>query len=308
MHLNAEASNASHTLTDEQCKEMSDFILSDNFKPILSALDGDQSRVEEREIVTKLEEEMVRLRAEEGKLYVMGWMGGVEEDDVTPMPDLPVNPQTLVEMQRMRNEDPVVDTEDWPNSRISSHIKLLMKMAEHHSRYMHNTQWQLNTLNSIASRTKNDSGGGPTKEDMIAKYPWLAECGDHVWTVPNRNPKSILHLSRGGGGDDRSHREHREQRDKAFVKIKPYWCSKSKGGRGLTFSKMPIAVKIALVDDMAWGPCFWSAHITTVRSESKISSDRCNSKKRVCALPWFVVVLFAVTNTQTHLSHPHLCN
>jgi hypothetical protein len=82
-------------------------------------------------------------------------------------------------------------------------------------------------------------------------------------------------------GDDTTQLGHRKQRNAGFKPLEAHWHSVARGGQDMTFARMPSHVKVQLVETMAEAPACWPAHITISRAESKISSDRCNAKKRV---------------------------
>ena len=73
----------------------------------------------------------------------------------------------------------------------------------------------------------------------------------------------------------------RAQRDKSWKPLAPYWRPAAMDGKDLTLKQMPDEVKVQLVNAMAHEPACWPATVTLAKTETKVSSWRCDAYKKL---------------------------
>lgn len=165
------------------------FMQSKLFSPFLEALDKDKKRVALRLAKAKdvrLFKERTRF---DGLNELSRWLGKTreefDEDDFAHMP----NPKIAIKYEEW--EDAVRVVREAPGGE-ESQIGFLVKAVVALLSYTNKMQWKLDHLLGL---TQQNTASKPASgyDAIIAKYPCLLQCDDHVKNVPNVAP---LMLSR----------------------------------------------------------------------------------------------------------------
>ena len=163
-----------------QAEAFSEFAQSHIFVTLLTAMDNNKERIEDRVKKAAAREKFMGDREDEAKSVTMD-KTGVCDDDLAPYPQLPLPPDDWIYLKSNANPEGV-------NIDDNKGFAVLLALNDL-AAYTHKLQWQLDTMQLTFDRHVKGcntvvGGGGTWKEDLITKFPYLERCGDHVLTIP----------------------------------------------------------------------------------------------------------------------------
>jgi hypothetical protein len=174
----------------DTAEDFSKFVQGPIFVNLLAAMDNNKARIKDRVQKAAAREKFMGDIEDEAKTATMD-KTGVCDEDLATSPQFPLPPDEWLYLKSIANPEgvPVDDNKGFVI------LQTLNDLAAH----AYKLQWQVDTMQQTFDRHVKGcntvvGGGGSWKEDLIAKFPYLAQCGDHVWTIPPGT--KILQLAR----------------------------------------------------------------------------------------------------------------
>ena len=268
------ADSADFELTADQATTFGAFATGEDFDEVIMALDEDETRINLRQMEKTQTQEITEELEEINSRKVADWSEAAIEE-LPPMPRIALDPKNMFRLSNLLEMDPggPKDRTDEDHLEIASIIHTTLYSLAYE---VNELQWKCDYLKSVNT---NQTAGGDDIAGLKRRFPFLHDVDAHVWAIPFN--QECVALARSSNGDKGEQVLHRQYRDEKFHALAEYWGDHRTGGDDYTFRTMPDHVKVDLVNAMASAPTFWSAKATLMKAETKISSDRCNQKKRV---------------------------
>ena len=174
-------------LSQAQALTAAAYMQTAQFHPILISLDTDEERVKTRDKDNKDCSDYEDSRRTNGATEAATWMG-IQEEDLPMMPNFQEPTSFNVQLKRMLLNG--VDESTAPPC-----YKMLVAMVLILGTQAHNMAWQMNTLRDyVQTRAESKADEPDHKETLIARFPYLEDCKQHVWDIAHT--KLITMLSR----------------------------------------------------------------------------------------------------------------
>jgi hypothetical protein len=177
-------------LCERDADRLCQFLLSDSFTPLLTALDTDQARVEERELRATLTRDLKERLHSMGTRQLSLWLGGdlaqYDEEDYNdtayPMHPLPAGDWVMLQQTLMPQGEEAED--------------ILPRSINNLARYVHCMHYKVDRMLELL-RAKHGDGSEQVRnwEELVNKFPFLAACDDHVRHTPNPPPLLLSRTS-----------------------------------------------------------------------------------------------------------------
>jgi len=178
-HFPDEDTADDYSLMGAKAEVFAAFVQGPVFSTLLTAMDNNKERIHQRKKNLLEREKFLEDKEDEAKTATMD-KAKVGEDELAAYPPMPLPPSDWIYLIRQSNPQGVV----WDADISFALMTAITDLAG----YCHKLQWQVDTLQQTLNRhvegCASAGTGGSIKDDLINKYPFLAECGAHVWTIP----------------------------------------------------------------------------------------------------------------------------
>jgi len=197
VHLDAYESDEVYVLDDKSLADLRALLMNEAFAPMLTALDIDQDRVNERRRLHEQIDDFKEFRRDTSLRELNRWIDPDADFDIDDFVDY-TNPKTCMSYSDWMKLITVSQTPSQQDSLkdVADRQTIIAKALVANISYTANLHYKLDHVFKKTQEGRATILPEVMFEEMKLKYPFLSGCDDHVALVPNTPP---LALSRSAG-------------------------------------------------------------------------------------------------------------